>query len=143
MNKNEQRQRDYQNEALRTMGFDFDEIDALRRISRTLERWAVAECNGEIERDEQTGKPFRVWDTPTGAKYPAPGPYYKRHRYAISDRETGATNRAKKIMEAHPDLWIYFQGDPRGAMIYVGRYDERTPKGKDLGCCYTNGIAIY
>jgi hypothetical protein len=142
MTKNEQRQRDHQTEALRTLGFDFDEIAALRRINSTLRAWNEREANGEIERDEQTGKPMRVWETPTGAKYPAPGPYFKRHSYAIPDRETGALKRWRKIMAAHPTLWDYYQTDCRGCAVWIGNQHGRKT-GVDLESCYTNGIAVW
>ena len=143
MNKNEQRQRDHQTEALRTLGFDFDEIDALRRINSTLRAWNEREANGEIERDEQTGKPCHSWETPTGAKYPAPGPYYKRHSYAIPDREAGALKRWSKIAEKHPDLWKHYQTDCRGCAVYVGRKAD-LPEGCALESCYSSrGIAVW
>lgn len=45
---------------LRELGFSYEEAAELRRIEMTLSRWSEAECNGEIERDETTGKPERV-----------------------------------------------------------------------------------
>jgi hypothetical protein len=43
------------------LGFSYDEAVQLRRIEMTLSRWSEAECNGEIERNEEKGgRPERV-----------------------------------------------------------------------------------
>lgn len=44
------------------LGFSAAEVDTLRRINSTLQRWHELECgtdHGVIERDEKTGRP--VW----------------------------------------------------------------------------------
>ena len=76
------------------MGFTFEEAVALRRIEMTLSRWAEAECNGEIERDEDTGKPRRnsaAWVS---------GRASQRISWPIADREAGALRRLKAIVDA-------------------------------------------
>lgn len=45
----------------------------------------------------------------------------------VADREAGALRRLANIMRAHPSLWFYHQGDPRGCALYVGR-KSRLPK---------------
>jgi hypothetical protein len=99
---------------LAALGFTYAEANRLRRIEMTLSRWSTAECNGEIVRDEETGKPSRV----SGWYLRGNGPYAA---YPIPDRETGARKQLAAIMAAHPDLWSYNQGDPRGVALYVGR----------------------
>ena len=143
MNKQKQMQRDHQTAALVRLGFTLEEIYTLRRINSTLRAWNEREANGEIERDEQTGKPMRVWETPTGAKYPAEGPYFKRHSYTIPDREKGALERWRKIMAGHKTLWHYYQTDCRGCAVWIGNQHGRKT-GVDLDSCYSSqGIAVY
>lgn len=114
------------------MGFSASEADQLRRISMTLTRWFEAECNGEIQRDEATGIPYR---------YVNPG--MSDRRYRIPDGETGADKRLNRIMEEHRELWAYRQGDPRGASLYIGRKD-RIPEGSRVENCYSSfGVAVY
>lgn len=98
---------------LNALGFSTAEAQRLRRISMTLNRWATAECNGEIQRDETTGKPSRVFQSRTPGNRPS--------SYLIPDRETGALKQLAAIMERHPSLWAFHQGDPRGVSLYVGR----------------------
>lgn len=125
------------------LGLSYSEADQLRRIEMTISRWNELECgNGNdyaswaIERDEETGKPYMV-----------------RHIYAhgngkdrtiktpIADREKGALKRAAAILANHPDLWMYHQGDPRGAALYVGRIAD-IREGERLDSVYTRGVAV-
>jgi hypothetical protein len=103
---------------LENLGFNYSEIQRLRRIEMTLSRWSEAECNGEIERNEKTGKPERV------SRAYLSGYTNKRHAWPVPDREAGALRRLKAIVTAHPDLWYYHQGDPRGCSLYVGRKED-------------------
>ncbi len=93
---------------LTALGFSLPEIQRLRRIQSTLHRWSEAECNGEIQRDEDNGnKPRRMYDS--------------GFMQYIPDREAGALKRLCFIMADHPDLWAYHQTDPRGCALYVGK----------------------
>jgi len=125
---------------LQTLGIDYDDARALRRISMTLRRWYELECgteSGHIERNEQTGKPMF---------------YNARARYLqandsrawsiIPDREKGALNRLGNIMAKYPDLKPYVQTDPRGASLYILRPND-VPEGKDASAYYTRGIVVY
>lgn len=106
---------------LESMGFDVHDIDALIRIERTLQRWAEQECGDandyaswSIERDEQTGKPYRVaYPHRTGAM---------PIRTAIPDREKGALRRLHTILVQHPGVIAYRQTDPRGCALYLIPY---------------------
>ena len=104
---------------------------ALRRIAMTLHRWFEAECNGEIQRDDATGKPFHVW--PSAPLAP---------RYEIPDREASAKKRLAKIMARYPGWHAYVQSDPRGAALYILRPGD-VPPGTNPRECYTRGIAVY
>lgn len=131
---------------LARLGFTMEEADKLRRIEKTLHRWAEHECNGNIQRDEATDKPF--WHNSTGRLVPLP----------IADRERGALRRLEEILLAvnqrlfnaaemagensFKSLWFYHQTDPRGATLYVGRKSDLRP-GQDLSGCYSSaGVAV-
>lgn len=125
--------------ALSALGFASDEIDVLHRIERTLHRWSEQECgdgNGyaswAIERDEDTGIPYRV-------TYPHVG---KSYRVRIADKERGAKKRLATIMAKHTDCWAYDQGDPRGCALWIGRWSD-VPSAKELGSYYTRGVAVF
>jgi len=100
---------------LSALGFTYDESVALRRISLTLSSWSEAECNGEIERNEETGKPERVSRAYTQGNGP-------RRAWPVADREAGALRRLAAIMAPHKRrLLAYHQGDPRGYALYIVR----------------------
>jgi hypothetical protein len=113
---------------LDAQGFTSDEVDALLRASRVLSTWAERECNGEIQRDETTGKPS-WYNTNTGDKIGR-----------TSDREAGALNRVKAICARH-GVTFYHQGDPRGCAVWIIRPGD-VREGQDVGSCYTNGVAV-
>lgn len=99
------------------LGFSYSEAQRLRRIEMTLNRWSTEQCNGTIQREGEDGdgKPVRVFL----GRYGQPDT-----RYPIPDRETGARKQLAAIMAAHPTLWHYIQGDPRGCALYVGRKSD-------------------
>ena len=115
---------------LMTAGISLDDAVALRQISMTLHRWFEAECNGEIQRDEDTNIPY-WYNTTTGKKI-----------WKVADRETGALKRLNKIMNKYPTLKAYIQGDPRGASLYILRPDD-VPEGKNAESYYNRGLAVY
>ena len=112
------------------MGFTYDEANTLRRAQMTLHRWSEEECNGTIQRDEVTGKTYRVWDTGRKmAQTPCP------------DRETGAIKRIKAIMAKHYHLTFYHQTDPRGCALYV-IHKADIPADTLLDACYNRGFGV-
>jgi hypothetical protein len=121
-----------QSATLQSLGFTSEEAEQLRRISMTLQRWYEHECNGDIQRDETSGKAY--W----------------RDDYPTADRETGAKKRLAAILkrrndhiQAHgPALSAYIQTDPRGAALYIIRPGD-VRDGQDVESCYTNGICVY
>lgn len=129
MTKRDAETRAHMYRALASLGLTYDECEQLRRCSMTLHRWAEHECNGAIQRDETTGKPY-VYSTYDGKKL-----------YPCADREAGAIKRARAILKAH-NLELYHQGDPRGASLYVLRPGD-VKTGEDVNSVYSRGIAVY
>ena len=124
---------------LAEMGFDYQEIESLVRIERTLHSWAEQECgierngfNISIYRDETTGKPFRLV-----SKNGIP----VRNFLPIADREAGALKRLARIMAAHPDFIAHHQCDPRGCALYILPKSD-IGEGEDVSSIYTRGIAV-
>ncbi len=118
-------------------GIEAEDALTLRRIAMTLHRWHEYECNGNIQRDEDTGK--CLWFN-TNARYVDPRD--PRAYSNMADRETGALKRLDKLMARYPTLSAYVQGDPRGAALYILRPGD-VPKGKDIEAYYSRGIAVY
>ena len=116
------------------LGLSADEVSQLVRIDPTLSTWGEHECNGVIERDEETGKCY--WTLASDLV---------RKRISTPDRETGALKRAKAIADKH-DLGFYYQSDPRGVQVYM--YDpaelNRRDPGTSIDSCYSSiGVAVY
>lgn len=108
-----------------------EDYKALALEEHRLQRWAEQECNGEIQRDDETGKPIRVftWDG------------IERARYAIADKEKGSLKRCEEIAASY-GLKFYHQGDPRGCQVHV--YRESDLNGSDIRSVYpTQAHAIF
>ena len=148
MSKREMERQHHMFNALQSIGFTFDEAQALRRISIRLQHWFEKECgidNGCIERDEETGKTY--WLNAMSGK-----------RYRCRDLETGARKRLAAIigqrngraaivdgrLNAAPSGKVdaYIQGDPRGAALYILRPGD-VPEGKSADGFYSRGICVY
>lgn len=135
---------------MRALGFTWNEANALRRIERTLQRWAEQECGNSIdhcswsiERDEEMEKPYRVTHYHHGMRA-------SRITYlAIPDREKGALKRMLLIVAdrnaRHTDgaILSYHQCDPRGCMLYLVKEND-LPNGDhtQLESHYTRGFAV-
>ncbi len=125
------------------LGISFQDADSLRRIEMTLGRWGCLECGDSneygswaIERDEKTERPYMVrhnWRHGQGKDTVT--------RYPVPDREKGAIKRTEAILSRYPSLWYYYQTDPRGASLYVGRRAD-IPEMGDLSSLYTRGVAV-
>ena len=131
MNKVERQQRMLNR--LMELGFSYRQSDSLRRIEQTLHTWCEHECNGTIERDDETGKTYWAREG--------------RRLSWTSDRERGALKRAQAILDKRnrtprPDLYagsmeplkLYYQGDPRGCSLYL--YRDCDLDGMSIDCCY-------
>lgn len=131
MNKRQAERFIWLHNALSAHGVSSTEINQLMRAERTLGRWATAECNGEIQRDESTGQAYRHYGNVTS------GPFLT---VKIADREAGALKRVADICARH-GLAFYHQGDPRGCALYIIRPGD-IRDGSSVDSCYTNGIAV-
>ena len=118
--------------SLESEGVTYQDAQALRRISMTLQRWHEMECGtdrGAIERDDETGVPY--YRTVRGT------------RYRTRDMETGALKRLAAIMARYPHLKAHVQGDPRGAALYIWTPRNAAVYGDDVDANYSRGIAVY
>ena len=95
MNRQEATRLNQQEATLQSLGFTAAEARSLRRISNTLRRWYERECNGEIERNEETG---HVHGYNPNAHYL--DPHDPRAYYSVADRERGAERRLAAIIAA-------------------------------------------
>jgi len=117
---------------LERLGIYYPDATALRRISMQLHRWNERECNGEVGRDETTGKTYANYNID------GPGPI---KRYPVADKERGAQRRLAAIMARYPNLIAYEQGDPRGCALYIVPREQLGDR--DIHSCYSSfGVAI-
>jgi hypothetical protein len=121
--------------ALNRLGFSNGEALDLFKIERTLHRWHERECNGEIDRDETTGKVYGVFECHRR------GP--TRTRLPIRDLETAAFRKLDLIMTSKPALLSYVQTDPRGVALYILEKSALPPYRCKTDINYSNGLAVY
>ena len=115
-------------ERMARLGISSEHADILRRAQITLNTWNTRECNGEVERDETTGKTYTISQ-------------HSGRRYRTRDNETGALRRVDAVMAHYPELLAYHQGDPRGCALYVVKKSD-VPDGADIGAYYSRGFAV-
>ena len=112
-----------------------DDALALIRASRRLSRFSELECNGEIQRDENTGIPYYY------------SVYSEKCLGRALDTESAALKKVNNIMVKYPDLFFYHQGDPKGAALYIGKKADLKPwgdRGIEIDSVYsTIGVAVY
>jgi len=114
--------------ALQGLGFAEQEVKSLLRCQRVLSTWSEHECNGVLQRDSTTGKPY--WISPSNGDRYSP----------TADRESGSLRRAATICARH-GVEYYHQSDPRGCALYVIRPGD-VPAGEDVGAYYSRGIGV-
>lgn len=109
----------------------YTQAETLRRAELALHRWAEGECGDGndyaswcLERDEETGKTYRV-------TYPHRGSSY---RTRVPDRETGALRRAAAVCAAL-GITYHHQTDPRGCALYVGPNLTDSDYTRGVPCC--------
>ena len=121
--------------ATRGVYLPLDIVHILRRAERTLQRWYESECGSSnnlasfsIERDEETGVPYRCVYHHTESKV---------RRYRIADREKGAIKRITDLCQKY-ELHFYIQTDPRGCALYLARevLNDRNYSKNGAACCY-------
>lgn len=113
---------------LSAIGISYDDAVSLCRAERVIHTWGEHECNGAIQRDEQTNVPY--WHSTQDG----------RRLYRTADRETGALKRAEAIAKRY-GLTLYHQPDPRGCQLYLLRAGD-VPEGKDVDSYYSRGVAV-
>jgi len=115
-----------------SLGVNYDDARALRRISLTLRRWSEHECNGAIQRDGVRGDGVPYWHST----------FDGRKLYRAPDRERGALKRLNQIMARYPALIHYVQGDPRGCALHL--IPREKVEGRDLDAIYSSrGYPVY
>jgi len=141
---------------LEKLGISTNDALILRRISITLHRWFELECGngdsygswaivrgrftlsngGEFQHDDD-GKPYLEHHHYLRGK----GKDYTTHRQ-LPDRERGARQRLRKLLERYPHLTSYIQTDPRGCSLYV--LPRTTLGDQDPSEVYNSvGVAVY
>lgn len=122
-------------QTLNRLGFSIEESLELFKVERTLHRWHERECNGEINRDETTGKVYGIFECHRRG--------LTRTRLPIRDLKTAAVRKLSGIMASKPSLLSYVQPDPRGAALYICE-KERMPNFKySIESYYSCGLAVY
>jgi len=104
-----------------------DAAGVIRRAGLVAHRWAEEECNGTIQRDDDTGKPYRYSLNHHGEPATC-------SRFPLPDREAQAIARARRAAESI-GLGLFHQTDPRGAPFYVGRPEDIQPHNYTRGVC--------
>lgn len=133
-------------ERLLRIGVSYEDANALRRISMTLQRWYELECGDSnaygawaIERDEVTEVPYMVRHHYSHT----PGTKDRMTRTRIADKEKGALKRLQAIAAKYKRKYVpYVQTDPRGAALFMVAKKD-IPKGGSIDSYYSRGVAVY
>jgi hypothetical protein len=143
MTKREQQVMQWRLDSLRRAGIESEDLQPLRRISMTLNRWHELECGTgndrvteSVERDETTDKPYKR------IQYMGAGNKWIDRRYPIADKEKGAIKRLDVFRAKYSVLVFYVQGDPRGCALYAVPVAS-IGEGEHIESIYNRGIAIY
>lgn len=91
-------------------GMDVETARLVLRDAATVQRWAEAECNGEIQRDDNGENPERVYGHSIRS-------VWHETRFKVPDRDAQAQARIRKRMPR--GFAAVFQGDPRGACVKI------------------------
>ena len=129
-------------EMMGRVGFNTTETETLLKAERALHRWAELECGTgddrmtvSVERDDQTGKPFRR------VQYMGCGGKWQDRREPCRDMESAALRKIRAMFSGKTTLAFYVQGDPRGCALYVLRHGD-VPEGENVDAYYTRGIPV-
>ena len=117
---------------LKTYGVTYDELFTLLRCEKQLNRWQVAQCNGDVSQDETTGQWYRHYERGSSRPF---------QTVKTTDSSASAIRRAQKIAFAH-GLTAFEQDDCRGCSLYIIRPGD-VEAGQDVSACYHRGLAIY
>jgi hypothetical protein len=100
--------------------FNATEWETLKRLAKTLHKWAEDECNGAIQWEGISEETPRRYYVDSYGCYSKPGPI-------IRNKEQECLNTAARLAASH-GLSIYHQTDPRGIALYV--YNASDSKGR-------------
>lgn len=118
-------------DALKRMGLRAEEIGTLERAAARLHRWAEWQCGvteGHVEQDDAG----QWWEVRHSAG--------REVRRRVNDLGAVAWRRVVRVWQAHPDLVMYNQTDPRGCALYILR---RADVGDaDIARVYSRGVAV-
>jgi hypothetical protein len=114
---------------LARLGFEAEAIRKLSRISASLHRLGVRQCNGE-------GWGLREFEN---------GRWFARWTDADDNRCEASTlrlfNKAGALCNEAGDLFPYHQGDPRGCSLYIIPKSELN--GREVASVYSSiGVAV-
>jgi len=101
--------------AIKKLGLSAYRWNQLRRAEMALHAWAEKECNGEIQREDESGRPRRYGLS----QY---GDFTERGEF-IPDSEAHYLKEAKRHAKA-AGLMIYHQGDCRGCSLYLYKQSD-------------------
>ena len=128
--------------AMSRLGFSVEETEQLLKAERTLHRWHELECGSgddrvsiSVERDEETGKPFRR------VQFMSAGGKWIDRKEPCRDMEKAARKRIDAVMAGKTGLFAYVQGDPRGCALYILRESDKI-EGSTPDCYYSRGLAV-
>ena len=116
----------------------------LRYCERGLQHWSEQECEGEIQRDDETGVPYEYRRSRFGDFTESPKPCFDREAYYLDL----ARQQAKRF-----GLEVYHQSDPRGCQLWLyteAELNERLERseilrkpGMGISACYNSvGTAV-
>jgi len=120
------------NRAINRYGISQQDYKALALEEHRLHRWSERECNGDVQRDDETGKPYTVYMIGRGQD---------TARFPVPDLEKGSLKRCEEIAASY-GLKFYRQGDPRGCQVHI--YREEDLQGSEIRQVYpTQAHAVF
>lgn len=116
----------------------------LRQLERGLHRWSEMECEGELQRDDETGKVYKYRKSRFGD--------FTENPFPIPDTEADMLASARKQAKRF-GLEVYHQSDPRGCQLWLyteAELNERLERseilrqpGMGISACYNSvGTAV-
>ena len=101
--------------AIQKLGLSAYRWNQLRRAEMALHSWAEKECNGEIQREDESGRPRLYYRSRYGV-------FTERGGFIV-DSEAHYLKEAKRHAKA-AGLKIYHQGDCRGCSLYLYKQSD-------------------
>ena len=101
--------------AIKKLGLSHYRWSRLRRSEMVLHAWAERECNGMIQREDESGKP-RIYHPDKYGSFTLRGGF-------IPDAEAHYLREAQRHAKA-AGLKVYHQEDPRGCQLYLYKQSE-------------------